>query len=49
MINVVKSIIDIDKQANERLEKAVNEKEEIIEKQRKKQKNKRKARAGCYK
>ncbi len=32
MINVVKSIIDIDKQANERLEKAVNEKEEIIEK-----------------
>ena len=49
MINVVKSIIDIDKQANERLEKTVNEKEEIIEKAKEETKKIRKARAGCYK
>jgi V/A-type H+-transporting ATPase subunit G/H len=32
MHNVVRSIIDIDKQANDRLEKAVNQAEEIIQK-----------------
>lgn len=32
MYNVVRSIIDIDKQANDRLEMAVNQKEEIIKK-----------------